>query len=486
MPRWLAVCQGFGKTLSCFGVLMALPAVVALIFGDGLARHYLLSALFAVVCGVVLAFVIGRRRTKSELGARDGFLLVLLIWTLLPAFAAIPLMAAVDGLDFTRGYFEAASGLTASGGTVLRGLDNLPPSVNFWRAEMIWLGGMGLIVLFAAVLPLLGVGGRGMFQTETAGPLKDQKLRPNIAHIAKELWLMYAALTALCAFCYFAAGMTFLDAVMHSFTTMGLGGFSSHDASYAYFDSQWIEAVAVVFMIIAGMSFTTHITAFGRKSFRPYSHQPECRAYLAILFVAIVIVVCYLRLSGVYDNWLSAFRYGVFNTVSIATTTGYSNTDFGAWPLAAPLFILLLANITACSGSTGGGIKLIRALIALRQTTAERDKLLHPSAWYDTKVGRALPQRTLNSVLYFILAYFAAATLVMLLLAASGMDFLTAFSAAVASISNTGPGLGEVGPSSTYGDLTNLQIWLCTLAMLLGRLELMVFLVVIHRGFWKY
>ena len=437
---------------------------------------------------MVLAFAVGRRGKsgKGELGARNGFLLVLTIWTLLPAFAAIPLMAVVDGLDFTRGYFEAASGLTASGGTVIRGLDSLPPSVNFWRAEMIWLGGMGLIVLFAAVLPLLGVGGRGMFQTETPGPLKDEKLRPNIARIAKELWIMYTALTAVCAFCYFAAGMHALDAVMHSFTTMGLGGFSSHDASYAYFDSPLIEVVAVVFMIIAGMSFATHITAFGRRSLRPYSQQPECRAYLAIVVFAAVGVVCYLRLAGVYDDWLSALRYGVFNTISIVTTTGYSNADFGAWPLAAPLFILLLANMTACSGSTGGGIKLIRALIALRQTTAERDKLLHPAAWYDTKVGGSLPQRTLNSVLYFILAYFAAATVIMLLLAASGMDFLSAFSAAVASISNTGPGLGEVGPAATFGGLSDFQIWLCTLAMLLGRLELMVFLVVIHRGFWKY
>ena len=273
MPGWRAVCEGFGKTLACFGVLMMLPAVIALLFGDGLAGHYLLSGLFAVGCGLVLAFAVGRRGKsgKGELGARNGFLLVLTIWTLLPAFAAIPLMAVVDGLDFTRGYFEAASGLTASGGTVIRGLDSLPPSVNFWRAEMIWLGGMGLIVLFAAVLPLLGVGGRGMFQTETPGPLKDEKLRPNIARIAKELWIMYTALTAVCAFCYFAAGMHALDAVMHSFTTMGLGGFSSHDASYAYFDSPLIEVVAVVFMIIAQNEFPPppatqqHITASPRR-----------------------------------------------------------------------------------------------------------------------------------------------------------------------------------------------------------------------------
>ena len=494
MPRWPAVCEGFGKTLALFGLLMSMPALVALIYQDGLAANYVLSGLFAMFCGGALTMLgawarKGREKRegkKHELGARDGFLLVLAIWSLLPAFAAIPLMTVVDGLDFTRAYFESASGLTASGGTVLSGLDSLPPSVNFWRAEMIWLGGMGLIVLFIAVLPLLGVGGRGMFQTETPGPMKDQKLKPNIAQIAKGLWLTYAALTLLCAVCYYLAGMTKLDSIMHAFTTLGLGGFSSHDASYAYFDSPLIEAVAVVFMIVAGMNFSAHITAWTRKSHRAYTEQPECMAYLAILAAAVVMVTVYLKMQGQYDDWTTTFRYAIFNTISIATTTGYSNTDFGAWPLAAPLFILLLANVTACSGSTGGGIKLVRALIVFRQTVAERDKLLHPSAWYDTKVGGALPLRTVTSVLFFILAYFTSATVIMLLLAASGMDFLSAFSASVASISNTGPGLGEVGPSSTYGNLTNIQIWLCSLAMLLGRLELMVFLVVFNRGFWRY
>ena len=491
--RWLRITQPLGKIIAFFGILMLLPTLVSLAYDEEMAWQYLACGGGVFVLGAIITIV--GQRYRGELQIRHGFLLVILIWTLLPFFAALPLLSVLPSLSFTKGYFEAASGLTASGATVLRNLDSLPPSLNFWRGEMSWLGGMGLIVLATAILPLLGVGGSGVFQTEVPGPIKENKMTPKIAQTAKALWLIYAVLTALCAAAYYAAGMSGLDAVIHSFTTVGLGGFSSHDASYAYFQSPLIESVAIFFMVVAGMNFALHFAAWGKMSWRhrratiewrAYVTNIEWRAYILLLLFAIVVVALFLHHRGVYDDWTQVLRYATFNAVSIATTTGYSNTDFGVWPLFAPVFMLLMANFTACSGSTGGGLKLIRVLIAFNQAKTERMKLVHPSAYYDNKVGIPLPQKTLVSVLFFILAYIAFALLLMLFLVATGMDFLTAFSAAVASISNTGPGLGEVGPGSNYAQLSNVQVWACSTAMLFGRLELMSFIVVLHRGFWRY
>ncbi|MBE8158512.1 MAG: TrkH family potassium uptake protein [Betaproteobacteria bacterium] len=416
---------------------------------------------------------------------RDGFFLVVLIWTLFPAMAALPLMAALPDLSFSHAYFEAASGLTATGATVLSGIDFLPPSVNFWRGEMIWLGGMGLIVLVTAILPVIG-GGAAMMQSELPGPAKDERLMPQIAQTAKTLWLTYAALTAACAVAYYFAGMNSFDAVMHAFTTLGLGGFSSHDASYAYFDSPLIEAVAVVFMAAAGMNFVLHFLAWRRKTARLYWSNLECRAYLLSLAAATAVVVCYLRFSGVYSGWADAARYGIFNAVSVITTTGYSNADYNAWPLFAPLLMLVLANFISCGGSTGGGVKMQRVLIAVYQTGTETQKHLHPRAYYNNKAAPAMPQKQIVSVLFFILAYGGTALALMLALSAAGLDFKTAFSAALATLSNTGPGLGEVGPASNYGGLTAPQTWLCAAAMLVGRLELLSFFILLRRSFWTY
>lgn len=454
-----------------------------MLYGDGLAADYLECA-GIVAAGGLFAALAGRR-SGTELSLRDGFFLVVLIWTFFPAMAALPLMAALPSLSFSDAYFEAASGLTATGATVLSGIDGLPPSVNFWRGEMIWLGGMGLIVLVTAVLPVIG-GGAAMMKNEFPGPAKEERLMPQIAQTAKTLWLTYAALTAACAAAYYFAGMGAFDAAIHAFTTLGLGGFSSHDASYAYFDSPLIEAVAVVFMVAAGMNFALHFLAWKRKTGRFYWRNLECRAYLLALAAAVAAVVCYLRFSGAYSTWADAARYGIFNAVSILTTTGYSNTDYDSWPLFAPLLMLVLANFISCGGSTGGGIKMQRVLIALYQTGTETQKHLHPRAYYNNKAAPAMPQKQIVSVLFFMLAYGGTALALMLALAASGLDFKTAFSAALATLSNTGPGLGEVGPASNYGVLTAPQTWLCAAAMLVGRLELLSFFILLRRSFWTY
>ncbi|MGI9296303.1 MAG: TrkH family potassium uptake protein [Gammaproteobacteria bacterium] len=484
MRRFFGLLERLGKLAVFFGALMCLPAVVSWIYEDGLAEIYLTAAAQTAGGGLLCA-LLGARFKSPRLGLRDGFLLVALIWTLLPAIGALPLMRVLPELSFTRAYFEAASGLTATGATVLSGIDDLPPSLNFWRGEMIWLGGMGLIVLVVAVLPALSAGNAAMMQTELPGPAKDERLTPQIAQTAKTLWLTYAALTVACAAAYFAAGMSPLDAVIHAFTTLGLGGFSSHDKSYAYFDSPLIEAVAIVFMVVAGINFVLHFLAWKRKTPRLYWRSLECRAYLLAVCVSAAAVVFCLRFAGEY-GWADAARFGIFNAVSVVTTTGYSNADYGAWPLFAPLLMLILANFVSCGGSTGGGVKMQRTLLALYQTGSESDKSLHPQAYYSNKAAPSLPQKHLVTALFFILAYFGTAAALMLALAATGMDFITAFSAALATISNTGPGLGEVGPASNYGWLSPVQTWLCAASMLVGRLELISFLILLRFSFWRY
>lgn len=484
MTRWLSTLNYAGKVLALFGLLALLPAGVSLLADDGEWPAFVTTAGVSVAAGGAAALL--TRRSRADLMNRHGFFLVLLVWIMLPLFGSLPILLVVDGVSFSEAYFEATSGLTASGATVLSGLDGMAPSLNFWRGQMIWLGGMGLIVLALAILPFLGVGGRQLLTTELPGPMKEQNLKPQIAQTAKGLWLVYVGLTLSCMAGYLLAGMGWLDAAVHAMTTLALGGFSTHDASFGHFDSPAIEAVAIFFMLLAGMNFATHFAVCLNRDPRTYLRDTELKAFAAVLALGVGVVTLFLWRTGEYATFWESLRYAAFNTVSIATTTGYSNTDFGAWPLFAPMLILLMANFVACGGSTGGGIKMVRCLILAKQMRTERIKLLHPSAFYDTKYGSvSLPNRVIASVLFFILAYIGGAVLLMLLLLATGMDFLTAFSAAVASISNTGPGLGEVGPAANYKHLTDVQTWLCTFAMLLGRLEILAFIVALHPMFWR-
>jgi len=433
-----------------------------------------------------IAAQILRTLAAGELQIRDGFLLVALVWTTLPAFATLPLLLYMPGLSFTNAYFEAVSGLTASGGTVLSGLDQLPPSINLWRGFMIWLGGMGVIVLAVAILPLLGVGGSQIFKAETPGPMKDTKLTPRIAETAKGLWLVYFALTGLCLLAYRWAGMSWLDAQMHAFTTMGLGGFSTHDASFAYWNSPKVEAVAITFMMIAAVNFATHFLAWRRLSLAPYRRDPEAGVYALVLVGSVCGIALYLYLTGVYSDPWSALRFAAFNVVSVATTTGYANADYNAWPIFAPLWMLFLCSFVSCSGSTGSGMKMIRAQILCKQIFRELLRIIHPRLQRPVKLsGMVIENRIVLAVLAYVFVYVSCIVFCTLLLAATGLDLLTAFSAAVASINNTGPGLGQVGPLSTYAVLSDVQIWVCSFLMLLGRLELMTLLVVMTPAFWR-
>jgi trk system potassium uptake protein len=482
--RLVAVLNVLSRVLLLFALSMLVPCLFAFMLDDGAlsAFAYGLAATLLAGLGLWLATFHERR----ELQVRDGFLLVVLVWTVLPAFAALPLLLSMPGLRFTDAYFEAVSGLTASGATLLAGLDSLPPSVNIWRGFMIWLGGMGVIVLAVAILPLLGVGGSQLFKAETPTPMKDTKLTPRIAETAKGLWLVYVGFTAACILAYWLAGMSELDALMHGFTTMGLGGFSTHDASYAYWNSPVIEAVAIAFMLVAAINFATHFLAWRRLSLRAYRSDPEARVMIAVLVLAVLMIAGYLVLTGVYEDFGTALRYSAFNVVSVATTTGYANTDYGQWPIFAPLIMLFLCSFVSCSGSTGSGMKMVRAQILFKQLFRELLRTIHPRIYSPVKLSeRPVSNATVFAVLAYLFMYVTSVIVLSLLLTASGLDILTAFSAAVVSLNNTGPGLGEVGPASTYAGLTDTQTWICSFAMLLGRLELFTLLVVLTPAFWR-
>ncbi len=461
-----------------------LPLSISASLDDGATSQFLFS--MAVNCAVGGLIWVATRRYRRDLKPRDGIALVIFEWVGGAAFATIPLLLSIPGLSFTDAYFEAMAGLTASGGTILSGLDNLPPSLNVWRAELQWLGGMGVLVLAVAILPLLNVGGRQVFLSEIPGPMKDTRLTPRITETAKVLWTVYAVLTLVCLLAYAAAGMSWIDALVHAFSTMGLGGFSSHDASLGYFDSLAIEIVAIVFMTIAGINFSTHFLVWHIRSIRAYLRDPEAVTFLLVLAASVAIVTLFLWASSFYPNFATTLRHAAFNTISIATTTGYATVDYALWPFFAPLWLLFVGSFATCAGSAGSGIKMIRAMILYRQIYRDMVRMLHPSAIVPVKIaGQVVPGRVIVGVLAFFFAWIASLVIATLVLAGTGLDILTAFSAATASLCNIGPGLHEVGPASNFASLDDAQIWICTALMLLGRLELFMVLVLFTPAFWR-
>ena len=477
------------RPLGVIGMVMSLshlvPIAVSLYYNDGTVRAFVISMLFNFV--VALIAFSSARRMRRELKPRDGMLLVVLAWTGGAAFATLPLLMMIPGLSITDAYFETMSGLTTTGATVLSDLDKLAPSLNIWRGLLVWLGGMGLIVLAVAILPLLGVGGRQMFKAETPGPMKDSQLTPRITETAKGLWEIYALISALCFVAFHVAGMSWFDALMHMFSTMGLGGFSSHGASFGYWNSPVIEVVAICFMLVAGINFGTHFVALRERSLAPYKRDSEAGLFLLVTLASCVGIAAYLVVHGTYPTFAEALRFASFNVISIATTTGFANTDYNLWPMFAPLWMLFLCCFVSCSGSTGGGgIKMIRAQLLYKQVNREYLKLLHPHAVSPAKLGgQVIENKILFAVLAFIFVYVLCIVAMTLIMVASGLDFVSAFSAVVACINNTGPGLNKVGPATTYAVLTDFQTWVCTFAMLLGRLELFTLLIIFTPAFWK-
>jgi trk system potassium uptake protein len=482
--RVFPILHVLGLIILVFGLSMLVPLLLAEITRDGAQRAYDWGVVVTMGSGALL-WLIGVR-WKRELKARDGILLVVLTWTLLPGFAAIPLAIYMPHLPLADVYFEAMSGLTATGATVLSGLDDLPKSINLWRAQLHWIGGLGVIVLVTAVLPLLGVGGRQMYKAETPTPMKDQKLTPRMAETAKGFWVVYVILTALCISVLWALGMSFFDAVVHAFSVMGLGGFSSHDASLGYFDSVYLEMAVAVFALVAGVNFATHFGFFRLRRFSLYAHDPELRWFLGFVLGSGLILALLLWQRDIFLDLPSALRYAMFNTISVATTLGFATTDYGQWPFFAGLWMMFLCSFSTGAGSTGGGIKMMRAILLYKQVYRELQKLIHPNAQIPLRLGGdVVPNKIIYAVLAFMFIYVASIVSLSFVLSFTGLDVLTAFSAVVACINNTGPGLGNVGPATTYAVLTDFQTAVCTFAMLLGRLELFTLLVVLTPAFWR-
>jgi trk/ktr system potassium uptake protein len=480
----VAVAHVLGLLLAFFAATYALPVGCSLVMGDGLSPSFLVAAAASSVSGLLL--IVLTRGSRRELKPRDGFLLVTLGWILTSALATIPFLMALPGLSFTQAFFETMSGLTSTGSTVLVGLDNLPPSLNFWRHSLQWFGGLGIIVMALAVLPLLGVGGMQLYKGETPGAVKDDKLAPRIAETARSLWTVYALLTAAGIIALRICGMSWFDAICHAFSAVGLGGFSTHDASVAYFNSVPIELVLIALMLVASLNFARHFVALRRLSFQPYIRDPEFKAIFAVLGASVLGIAILLTYHRSYPSFIVSLRHAAFNVVSMATTTGLRSQNVDSWPVFAPFWMLFLSCIICSTGSTGGGIKMFRTLLLSKQAGHELKLLVHPSAVAPVRVGgRPIPERVGSAVLGFIFLYFMTAALLTFALLLTGLDFQSAVGAIVASINNTAHGLQPTGPISNYHDLTAPQTWICTAAMLLGRLEIFSVIVLFTPAFWR-
>jgi len=433
-----------GVLLMIFSLTMLTPIIVASIYGETTAQTFLIA--FAITLLMGLVFWLPSRNSTGELRTRDGFIVTVLFWLVLSTFGALPLMLSeAPNLSFMDALFESISGLTTTGATVISGLDELPKSILYYRQQLQWLGGIGIVVIAVAILPMLGVGGMQIYRAETPGPMKDSKLTPRITETANVLFKIYLGLTAVCALAYWAAGMSGFDAIGHSFSTVAIGGFSTHDSSIGFFDSGAIMAICTFFMIVSGLNFALHYHVWHSRKLLAYWADPEARMYIYLLLVGMVITCLYLFYSGTYGKEESLSQ-GIFQLVSIMTTTGFATAEFSSWPTFLPFFLLFLSFFGACAGSTGGGIKIGRMLILAQQGIREIYRLVHPNALLPIKIrNRRIPDRVADAIWAFFGVYLAIFYLMVLLLLASGLDYVTAWSATAASLNNLGPGSGCCG-----------------------------------------
>ena len=465
-----------------FSLAQFVPGFLAYFLNEkDLVYNFISTGFITFLVGSFLFFLASEK--NGDLRTKDGFIITIFFWTVLGFFGSIPFYNAnLEGVDYIDSLFESISGLTTTGATVFIGLDEMPKSLLFYRQLLQWLGGMGIIVLAVAVLPLLGVGGMQLYKAETPGPLKDSKMTPRITETAKALWFVYLTMTIACSILYKFFGMSWFDAVSHAFSTISIGGFSTHDESFAYFNNSGLRWTAIIFMIISGINFALHYLAWTKKRVLHYLYDSEVKLYLSLLTTTAFITFLTLYYSDrIYDDMVVD---SVFQAVSIGTTTGFLTSNYSNWPLFVPIMLLVAAFIGACAGSTGGGIKVIRALILIRQGSSEITKLIHPNAIVTIKFGKkTLDPKVSESVWGFFAVYVATFLFILMILLSQNNDFLTSFSAVGATLNNLGPGLGMV--SENYKDITDgSKIALC-LAMLLGRLEIFTLLLLFTPAFWR-
>jgi trk system potassium uptake protein TrkH len=475
-------CKILGLLLMVFSSTMLTPLLFALVEGDDTVNAFLAALGITFFSGLLLW--LPARRARHELQIRDGFLITSLFWTVLGLFGALPLLLT-DALHLTpaAAIFESISGLTSAGGTVIVGLDSLPRSILLWRQLLQWMGGIGIIVIAVAVLPMLGIGGMQLYKAETPGPSKNSKLTPRITETAKLLFAVYLTLTVACATTYYLLGMSVFDAIGHSFSTVSLGGFSTHDASLGFFKNDYILVASSFFMLVSAMNFGLHYMVWHRKSIGVYAADSETRFFFAAIALCIGVTVCYLLYAQIQGPRVSII-HGLFQVVSIVTTTGYSTEYLATWPTVLPVMAIFFSCMGGCVGSTTGGTKAMRVMLIYKQGVRELKQLVHPNAVIPLKVGRRRVEASIVSAVWsFFAVYTSAFIILILLMMATGLDFLTAFAAVAACINNSGIGIaGVAGDFSSISETAKLVL---SFAMLLGRLEIFTLLVLFTPAFWR-
>ena len=472
-----------GQLLMMFSITLLPPVIVDMIYDEDVGQAFFVSYLILLFAGFILYLPV--RKERADLRLRDGFVVVVLFWVVIGTAGAAPFVLYEPlAISFTDAVFESISGLTTTGATVLVGLDNMPHGLLFYRQELQWLGGMGIVVLAVAIMPMLGIGGMQLYRAETPGPVKDSKLTPRIADTAKALWYIYLSLTFICTIAYWIAGMNWFDAIGHSFSTISNGGFSTHDASIDYFDDHHVEIVAIIFMFMGGINFGLHFSALRAKSVMAYLCDAEFKAYTLMMFFISFFSVYYLYSHAVFTDLGIAMREGIFHAVSIASTSGFVISDYASWPVFIPVMLIFASFVGGSAGSTGGGMKVIRILLLVKQGQRELLRLIHPNAQVVVKVGkRPVDNAVIDAVWGFFAAYVALFVIMMLMLMFNGIDQVTAFSAVAATLNNMGPGMGDV--SANYASLSAFSKWVLCFSMLLGRLEIFTLLVLFMPAFWR-
>jgi trk system potassium uptake protein TrkH len=479
--RLTVIIRTLGVLFLLFSTTLLPPIAISLLYDDGGLQHFSVTFLLALVAGLTLWLPF--RRDAHAIRSRDGFLIVALMWSAMSLLGAVPFMLALD-LSFPDAFFESVSGYTTTGATVLEGLDAMAPAILFYRQEIQWLGGIGVIVLAVALLPMLGIGGMQLYKAEIAGPLKDERFTPRLARTARGLCVVYGVLTAACAAAFWLAGMNLFDAIGHSFATLATGGYSTHDASIGFFASVPIEVVASIFTLIAGISFNEHFIAWRTLQLNRYARDTQTRVFLLLVAVLIVLSTLVLFATRTYGTLGEALRYASFEVVTVFTTNGFMIADFSQWPLALPVLLIFGGFIGGCAGSSAGGIKVIRFIVLFKQVGIHIHRLIHPQAIRRMKLdGHPLPDSVVEAVGGFFAVYVVVFFIFMALAMMDGMDQVTAFGAVAATINNVGPGLGHV--AATFADVSPHGKLMFCLAMLFGRLEIYTFLVLLAPAFWR-
>jgi trk system potassium uptake protein TrkH len=468
------LCLGYGVTLLP-------PILLSLAYADGEAIHFVLT--LGLVWAVGLMFYLPVGESTADLRRKDGFIIVAAFWIVLGFIGSLPFVLGPH-LNFVDAVFETVSGLTTTGATTITGIDELPISILYYRQQIQWLGGMGLVVLAVAIMPMLGIGGMRMYRAEIPGPLKDEKIAPRLAHSLRTLWVIYVVLTVACALAYWLAGMSVFDAIAHSFSTVSTGGFSTHDASLGYYKSVPVTLIACLFMLLGGINFSIHFRFRATLNPLEYLHDLETRMFLLFVFAGFLILTTVLWITGEYETLKDSLVFGGFEVISVITSTGFGEADFSGWPLFLPVLLIFISFIGGCGGSTAGGMKVMRIVLLFKQVKQEVFVLLHPHSEHAVKIGsHVVSELTRSAVWGFFSIYVVTFVVLMLAMMAIGVDQVTAFSAIATCMNNMGPGLGDV--AYTFTSLSDAAKYISAFAMLMGRLEIFTILVLLSPSFWR-